>query len=177
MLAITELLKFLFDAYIMIILARVWMQFVRADFYNPLSQFVGKATQAVVGPLRRFIPAIGKLDTASLLFAYLVMVLKLIVLTSIFGQGGLPIVPILVFSLQALLVQFLWLIFYVLIVRAILSFVSQGNNPMEIVLMQLTEPFLAPVRRIIPPIGGLDFSVLVVILALQFVIRLVEHGF
>ena len=67
--AFNFLIDTLFDLYIMVILLRVWLQLARADFYNPFSQFVVKATQPVVGPLRRFIPAIGSLDTATVVFA------------------------------------------------------------------------------------------------------------
>ncbi|GBL05571.1 YggT family protein [Glaciecola sp. KUL10] len=178
MVASLYLLNFLFDAYIMIILMRTWMQFVRADYYNPFSQFVVKVTQPVVGPLRRFIPPIGRFDTSLFLFALAVIVIKYFVLQTLFGGGAFaPALAIAIGSLKALLIQFLNLVFYVLIIRAIFSFISQGNNPVELVMIQLTEPFLAPVRKVIPPMGGLDFSILVVILALNFVTRLIEHGF
>lgn len=167
------LLDFLFNTYAMIVLARVWLQFARADFYNPLSQFVVKVTQPVVGPMRRFIPAIGRIDSATLLFAYLVIVLKVIVMQLIFGTGMPPIIPAIIASLFLLLKVAFNLLFIVLIIRMILSFVSQGNNPMEYVLHQLTEPMLAPIRRFIPVIGGLDFSPLVLILGTQFVINLI----
>jgi len=155
------------------------MQFVRADYYNPFSQFVVKVTQPIVGPMRRVIPPIGRFDTALFIFAFIVMVAKIMTLQALFGSGAAfpPILAILIGTLKALLVQFLNLMFYILIIRAILSFVSQGQNPIEMVMTQLTEPFLAPVRKIIPPIGGLDFSILVVILVLNFVTRLIEHGF
>jgi len=179
MVASLYLINFLFDAYVMVILLRMWMQFARADYYNPFSQFVVKATQPVAGPLRRVIPPIGRFDTALFVFAFLVMIAKIFTLQAMFGSGAAfpPVIAILIGTFKALIVQFLNLVFYILIVRAILSFVSQGTNPIENVMMQLTEPFLAPVRKIIPPIGGLDFSILVVILALQFVTRLIEHGF
>ena len=60
------------------------------------------------------------------------------------------------------------IIFWVLIIRAILSWVSQGHNPVEAVLHQLTEPMLAPIRRILPPMGGFDLSILVLLIGLQF---------
>lgn len=69
------------------------------------------------------------------------------------------------------------LVFWVLILRAILSWVSQGQNPVEYVLHQLTEPFLAPIRKVLPPIGGLDLSVLVAIIALQFIQLLLQDTF
>jgi YggT family protein len=169
MTATNFLIGTLFDLYLMVIILRLWLQLARADFYNPFSQFVVKATQPVVGPLRRVIPSIGALDTATLVFAILVVILKVVTLTAIFGNGFPPIVPLLIASLGMFIGQVLSLVFWILIVRAILSWVSQGNNPMELVMLQLTEPFLAPIRRVLPAMGGLDLSVLVAILAIQFI--------
>jgi len=153
----------------MVIILRLWLQLARADFYNPFSQFVVKATQPVVGPLRRIIPSIGRLDTATLVFAIAVVMLKFVVLTALFGNGMPNILAIFITAMASLLSEILNLVFWILILRAILSWVSQGNNPIEMVMYQLTEPLLAPVRRVLPAMGGLDLSVLVVIIALQFI--------
>lgn len=163
------LVSTLFNLYLMVIILRLWLQLARADFYNPFSQFVVKATQPVVGPLRRIVPSIGRLDTATLLFAIAVVMLKFIVLTTLFGSGMPNILAIFITAMASLLSETLSLLFWILILRAILSWVSQGNNPIEMVMHQLTEPLLAPIRRILPAMGGLDLSVLVVIIALQFI--------
>ncbi|WP_371194222.1 YggT family protein [Glaciecola sp. SC05] len=165
--AIYFLIDQLFNLYLMAVILRLWLQLARADFYNPVSQFVVKATQPAVGPLRRLIPSIGALDTATLVFAFAVASLKVITISLIFGGGFPPALPLLITALALLISQILTIIFVVLLIRVILSWVSQGNNPMELVMMQLTEPFLAPIRRVIPPIGGLDLSVLIAILAIQ----------
>ena len=83
------LVSTLFDLYIMVVLLRVWLQWSRADFYNPFSQFVVKATQPVVAPLRRMIPSIGNFDLATVLFAYVLCVAKFFALQMI-GSGGVP---------------------------------------------------------------------------------------
>jgi YggT family protein len=153
----------------MVIILRLWLQLARADFYNPFSQFVVKATQPVVGPLRRAIPSIGALDTATLLFAIVIAALKVITLNIIFGGGFPPIVPLVFASVGIFIGQVLSLVFWLLVIRAILSWVSQGNNPIEFVMHQLTEPLLAPIRKVLPAMGGLDLSVLVAILAIQFI--------
>lgn len=164
------LLMSLFNLYIMIVLIRIWLQLVRADFYNPFSQFTVKATQPVVGPLRRIIPSIGPLDTATVVFALLVTFIKVLVFLMI-SQGGLPsLLSAFLVSIPNLINKALWLIFIIVIVRAILSWVSQGNHPVERVMGQLTEPLVSPIRRILPQMGGLDLSVLVFILGLQFII-------
>lgn len=157
----------LFELYLMVVLLRLWLQWARADFYNPMSQFVVKATHPIVGPLRRVIPSIGRFDTATLVLALVVAFLKLLTVSVVFGRHY----PLAVMAMGAVLQvfhEFFKLVFFVLILRAILSWVSQGQSPIEYVLYQLTEPFLAPIRRIIPPIGGLDLSILIAILGLQF---------
>ncbi|MBN0559741.1 YggT family protein, partial [Pseudomonas aeruginosa] len=77
---LTFLLSTVIELYTMVVLLRVWMQWARCDFYNPFSQFVVKATQPIVGPLRRIIPAMGPIDSASLLVAFILCVIKAIVL-------------------------------------------------------------------------------------------------
>ncbi|WP_305464621.1 YggT family protein [Photobacterium leiognathi] len=157
-----------FDLYIMVVLLRVWLQWSRADFYNPFSQFIVKATQPIVAPLRRVIPSIGSLDMATVLFAYVLCVAKFLIIISI-SSGGVIFEPSFLFlGLLALLKAAGSLLFWVLLIRAILSWVSQGRSPMEYVMYQLTEPLMAPVRRILPAMGGLDLSILVIFIALQF---------
>lgn len=162
------LVNILFETYILIILLRVWLQLARADFYNPLSQFIIKATQPVVRPLRRVIPSLGGLDLASVVFAYVVACAMIFALFGLQTSALAPVPEVLFLAAIKLVKQCFSLVFYVLILRAILSWVSQGRSPVEFVLSQLTEPFLAPIRRVIPAIGGLDLSMLVAILGLQF---------
>ncbi|WP_162047227.1 YggT family protein [Vibrio taketomensis] len=157
-----------FDLYIMVVLLRIWLQATRADFYNPFSQFVVKATQPVVAPLRRVIPSVGNIDMATLLFAYVLCVLKFFTVVFI-KSGALSLDPYLLFiGLLSLVKAAGGLLFWVLLIRAILSWVSQGRSPIEYVFHQLTEPMLAPIRRIIPAMGGFDLSVLVLFIGLQF---------
>lgn len=167
--SVSFLITTVFDLYIMIVLMRVWLQATRADFYNPFSQFIVKATQPVVGPLRRFIPSIGSIDVATILFAYVLCVLKfiLLVLTASGGAMGFSVFYLLL-GLLTLIKQAGGMIFWVLLIRAILSWISQGRSAIEYVFFQITEPVLAPVRRILPNMGGLDLSVLVVFILLQF---------
>jgi len=165
--AFNFLIDTLFDLYIMVILLRVWLQLARADFYNPFSQFVVKATQPVVGPLRGFIPAIGSLDTATVVFAIAVAALKAIVLTLMFG-AGVDLLVALISAVIIVITSAFKMLTWVLIIRAILSWVSQGHNPIEAVMHQLTEPLLSPIRSRLPAMGGLDLSMVVVIVGIQF---------
>lgn len=166
-----QFLNFLFftvlDLYTAVLLLRVWMQWARCDFYNPFSQFIVKITQPVVRPLRRVIPAIGPIDSASVVLAYLLVLIKMLLpFWLAAGQFLLPSAMIFLLGLIELLTAAGKLVFWIVIVRALLSWISQGRNPVDYVLFQLTEPLMAPIRRIIPAMGGIDFSAMIVILIL-----------
>ncbi|PCS23392.1 YggT family protein [Candidatus Enterovibrio escicola] len=163
------LISTLLDLYIVIVLFRVWLQWSHADFYNPFSQFVVKITQPVVTPLRRIIPSIGGFDLASVLFVYVLCIGQSFVLQMIMLSAILP------FNESYLLIGLITmvktagkLLFWVLIIRSLLSWVNQGRHPIQIVIIQLTEPLVAPIRRRLPSLGGLDLSILVPIIMLQF---------
>ncbi|PMH43730.1 hypothetical protein BCU68_13395 [Vibrio sp. 10N.286.49.B3] len=163
------LISTVFDLYIMVVLLRIWLQAARADFYNPFSQFIVKATQPVVAPLRRIIPSVGNIDLATVLFAYILCVVKYIALLFIMSSGASSFDPSMLYlGLLSLLKAAGGLLFYVLLIRAILSWISQGRSPIEYVFHQLSEPMLAPIRRILPAMGGFDLSVLVLFIILQF---------
>lgn len=152
--------------YATILLLRVWMQWVRADFYNPFAQFVVKATQPVVRPLRRILPSVGPIDTASVVVAYLAVLLKTLFPWLLMGMQGQLGALMLLLALFNLIYLAGMTVFWVILGRALLSWFSQGRNPVDYVLMQLTEPLMAPFRRIIPPMGGIDFSAMIVIFIL-----------
>ena len=165
--AMQFLISTLFDLFLMVVLLRFWLQWAKADFYNPMSQFVVKATSFAVNPLRKIIPGLGGLDLASLLLAFIVAAAKISTLMWLIYSSW-AIQHVLIQALITVLKEGLNLVFWVLIIRAILSWVSQGYNPIEAVFHQLTEPMLKPIRKILPPLGGLDLSVLVLIIGIQF---------
>jgi len=162
MLALIFLVTTVIAIYIKVLLLRIWMQWARCDFYNPFSQFVVKITQPIIKPLRRIIPSIGPIDTASLLVAYIISVLLGPLALRLFYPDPIFLYLGLVILVKAAGV----LVFWVIIIRSLMSWFSQGRNPVDLVLMQLTEPLMAPFRRIIPPMAGIDFSAMVVILIL-----------
>ncbi|MDS0787423.1 YggT family protein [Proteus vulgaris] len=155
----------LLQLYTSVLLLRVWMQCVRADFYNPFSQFIVKITQPIIRPLRSVIPSIGPIDTASVLLAYILILLGIIIPSYLSGTS-IPFSLMFPFAFIELLTAAGKMIFWLIIIRAILSWVSQGRNPIDHLLFQLTEPLMAPIRRVIPAMGGLDFSAMIVILVL-----------
>ena len=162
---LTFLLSTVIELYTMVLLLRVWMQWARVDFYNPFSQFIVKITQPVVGPLRRIIPAMGPLDSASVLLALVLCVLKAIVLFMV-----VTFQPIIWIAAVLILLKTIGqLICGVLLMMAIMSWVSQGRSPVEFVLMQLADPLLRPIRRLLPSMGGIDFSPMILVLLLYVI--------
>lgn len=166
--SINYLLDLVFDIYLMVVLLRIWLQLARADFYNPMSQFVVKATNPVVAPLRRVIPGFAGIDWSCVLLALIVASLKWAVLM-FFNSGAISWVNMPLLALLSVVKQAGSMLFWVLLIRSILSWISQGRSPIEYTLLQLTEPLLAPIRRVIPAIGGLDLSVLALFVALNFI--------
>jgi len=168
MAAINFLLDFVFDAILMVLIIRVWLQLVRADFYNPLSQFIVKVSNPVVIPMRRIIPGFGGIDLATLLLAYLIASSKFIIIPLLNGDT-LNIISSLVLGFIYLIKQSGFLLFIVMLVMALMSWVVQGFNPTQAIFHQLTEPVLRPIRKIVPSIGGLDLSVLIAFLLLNVI--------
>ena len=167
------LIDTLFSIYIAIMLLRFILQQVGADFYNPISQFVVKATQPLVAVARRFIPSIKKIDTASLVLVLALILIKLVVL---FGIAGYPLNgPQLLIKALYDLISLTFDIFIVaLFVQAILSWINPDPyHPVSSLLRSLTFPVLRPIQKYIPPIGGIDLSTLVGLIGLMFIKRLV----
>jgi YggT family protein len=167
------LVTLVFDLALFVVILRWWLQWNRADFYNPMSQFVVKATNPIIIPLRRVIPSIGKIDSATVLAAFLLSLLKVFAVALLFTGYSSIVVLVMKAGLNIVL-QGLYLLFYVLLARAIMSWFSQGRTPLEHLFSQLTEPLLAPIRRVVPPIGMLDLSTMVLVIALIFVRIIVE---
>lgn len=164
------LISTLFSLYIGAVLLRFLLALVRADFYNPLSQFLVKITNPVLVPLRRFIPPIGKIDSASLVLAF---TLKLIAATLLMSLQGVDagVGGLLLAVLADLIRTVVWIFMVALIIQAIMSWVGNSyGNPMGSLLDSLTAPILDPIRKFVPLIGMVDLSPLVAILLLQVVL-------
>lgn len=172
--ALTFLLSTVVDLYLFVLLTRFILQLVRADFYNPISQVVVKATNPVLVPLRKLVPARGNLDLAAIIAVLLLVIGKTYLLLMLSGAGSLPPVAAMVlYSLRALAGLLLNFLFFAVLVRVILSWVAPDPyNPFTAIMIQITEPVMAPVRRILPPMGGLDLSPLIVLLGIQFLMVL-----
>ena len=162
------IIQTLFALYIAVVLLRLLLAWARADFYNPLSQVIVKLTSPVIVPLRRLIPPIGRIDTATVLLLLALQMLELTV-TSVL-QGGLPPFPALVVGTVAQLLELTLNVFiFAIVVQAIMSWFPVPYSPVTALLDTLTRPILGPVQRIVPPISGLDLSPLVAIVGLQVI--------
>ena len=160
--------------YLLIVLLRFILQLVRADFYNPLSQFIVRATHPILKPLRRIIPSLGGLDLASLVLALIVQFVLMALTLMLMGVGINDPLLILVWSIIGVTALLLKVFFFALIISVILSWVAQGtHNPAALLVNQICEPLLMPIRRILPNLGGLDLSPIVAFLILNLIDMLV----
>ena len=170
--AVYFLMTTLMNLFLGVVMLRVLLAWLQADFYNPISQLVWKLTQPILGPFQNLVPRWRTLDVAACVLllllstAYIYVVMLMVSVSTGLGSA-LWFALLKVFSLGASLYTIS------LFAQAILSWVGPGiNNPAANILWSLNEPLLRPIRRVIPPIGGLDLSPLVVILALQVLSRL-----
>lgn len=163
------LISTLFSLYIGAVVIRFLLALSRASFHNPLSQFIVKITNPVLVPLRRFVPAVGKLDTSAIVLA---VGLKLIAV-GLLAYLGVPLIGgnVVFVALAELLRTVVWIYIIVLLVQAVMSWMGNTHhNPMAGVLDSLTAPILRPLRKFIPTIGMVDLSPLVAILLLNVVL-------
>lgn len=155
--------------YLLIVLLRFILQLVRANFYNPLCQFIVKATQPLLKPLRRVIPSVFGLDMSSLVLAILVqMVIFAVVLT--LSYMSFNVLGLLLWAIIGVTALFLKVFFFAMIISVILSWVAPGSvSPGAELVNQITEPALAPFRRFLPSMGGLDISPILAFMVIQLI--------
>lgn len=173
--ALIYIIQTLGSLYLLIVLLRFILQLVRADFYNPLSQFTVKATQPLLKPLRRIIPGFGGVDLASLVLAVLVQLLLMVIVVLIAGYNPVAVgLQLLVWAIIAVTSLFLKIFFFAMIISVILSWVAPGSyNPGAQLVNQICEPLLAPFRKLLPNLGGLDISPIFAFIALNLLDRFV----
>ncbi len=156
------------------LLIRFLMQLLRAPFRNPVGQAAVALTDWIVKPLRKVLPGVGGIDWATLIPAYLFQVVWLLALYALFGSGfslgAAGILYVLAAAALELVKTAIWILIVVVVVQAILSWVAP-DGPLAGLLNAMTFPFLRPLRRYIPPIGGaLDLTPLILIVLLQLVL-------
>ena len=180
--ALAQIFNTIAGLYLLFVVARFLLQLAKADFYNPISQAVFRATDPVVRIFRSFIPGYRGIDFSSLILAFIVQFIAISVTILLYG-GTIPSVGfIITWSFIGVLNFIILFYYYALIASIVMSFVMMfsGNmNPHPILLLvwQITEPIMAPFRRVIPPMGGLDFSPIFIFLIIGLIRNFIYQTF
>ena len=160
----------------LVLLLRFWLPWVGADFRNPFAQGILQATSPLINPLRRFVPAIGRIDTATVLVALAVQVIAVTVVLMLIG-APLSVQFILISAVFELVILSLQMFIFAIIIRIVLSWIAPGNySPVTALLNDLTDPILRPFRRFVPTFGGFDISPIFAIILLGAVSILIEDS-
>lgn len=166
---LASFIQLIFNLATFIVVLRFLLHFSKADYFNPITQGVVKATNPIVLPLQAFIKPQGRFDIASLLVAILLKALGIFIalyLMKLFAGAG--VVNILIGGVAGVVKTILDLYFFALVISIVLSWVApQANHPGAVLVYQLTEPLMGPVRKIIPSLGGLDLSPIFVFLGIN----------
>lgn len=163
------LLDTLLGLYILAFMLRFLFQWARVDFYNPISQFLVRITAPLLNPFRRFIPGFMGLDMAAVVVMLLLQWLLFVTIGLVHGAQILP-VALLVIALAELIKLATYVFIFSIFIQIILSWVNpHGQNPIIGLLYSLNEPLLRPARRLLPNLGGIDLSALIVLIVLQLV--------
>ncbi len=158
--------------FLFILLLRFWLPWFRADFRNPVAQAILKLTSPLIVPLRRILPSIGRIDTATVVVAFVVQSLTIVVRLFLFGASA-PFLPIAVTALLMLCILSANLFIVIIIVAILLGWFAPGAyNPVTAMVTSIADTLLRPFRRLIPPLGGLDLSPIFPIILLGALTRL-----
>ncbi len=173
----TLIIDTFFMLYILVLFLRFLFPLINVDFYNPFSQFVVKVTNPVLVPMRKVIPIRKNIDSAALLFIVLLQMVEICLIQLVHVGAISSVFDIIQISIIKLSNMFFSFFLYAIIGQIILSwFAPYNNNPAVGILNQITEPVLAPARKLIPPVSGLDFSPILVLLAIEILDRIFTRG-
>ncbi|MBN1379464.1 MAG: YggT family protein [Gammaproteobacteria bacterium] len=161
------LIQVVFQFYLLAIMLRFLLQWLRADFYNPISQFIVKITNPPLLPLRKIIPSYGGIDLAALILMLIVAIVQWLLIVLL--RGYVPTITFLLArSLAELVELFLNIYLFSILIQVVLSWIAPYQyNPVTILIHQLNEPLLQPIRRLLPSMGGFDFSPLIAVVLIQ----------
>jgi len=168
--------------YLLMVLLRFLLQVAKADFYNPMSQAVVKITDPMVKIFRAVIPGYKGIDFSCLMLALIIEAIAICVLIYLYG-GSIPGVGfVITWSFLGIVFFIINIYFYAIVASIIMSFVMMfsGNmnpHPLLRLVWQLTEPVMAPIKKVLPPMGGMDFSPIVIFLAINFVEDTLKRAF
>lgn len=171
------LISTLFDLYLMILVVRLILCWIRADYFNPITQFVVKLTNPIVIPLRKILPTRGNIEWATVVIILLVELIKfLLIITISVGMAKNPF-GLLILCLADFLKLIINTFFYAILIQAILSWVQPGYSPISQLLSKISSPIMRPIQRIVPPVGGFDISPIPALILLQLLIIILVTPF
>ena len=171
--ALLFLINTLFDLYLFVLIVRIILIYVRSNYFDPVTQFITKLTDFIIKPIRRYIPNIRNIETASIVLALVLEIIKFL-LISIFSFGFPNILGLIILAIGDLIKITLETFFYAILFQAILSWL-QPAAAINRTLMQFTSPIMRPFLRLIPPIGGVDISPIPALILLQLLIIVVVN--
>lgn len=176
--ALVFIVNTLAQLYLFVLLLRLLLPWFGTDFRNPIVQAILKLTSPVIVPLRRIVPPIGRIDTATVLVTLIFQYITIVVLLNIMGLFELATFKqIAVTTVVNLLLLALNLFIFAILIRIILSWISPGGyNPILALIHSITDPVLRPFQRLLPPMGGLDLSPLFAMILLS-ALRIVIAGY
>jgi YggT family protein len=173
MAALIYLFETLLSLCLMAVLLRLLLQWSRADFRNPLARSIIHLTNPIIVPLRRLLPSVGRLDTASCVAVAVFALLQVSVRPLLGGLGPPPALIWVRLAVFEILRTTLWTYFVAILTYALLSLIAPGTySPAQGLLVSLCEPVLRPFRRVIPPLSGIDLSALWAIIMIQMLLIL-----
>jgi len=156
-----------------IVLLRFWLQWVRGNFRNPIGQILINTSNPLVLPLRRIIPSFGSIDTATVVLAIIIAAIKTLVLSKLAGQS-IAWLSLISYSFGELIRCSIYIFMAAIFIQIIASWLNPHSaHPVLDIAHSIAEPLMAPVRRVIPPFGGLDLSPIFVFLFLQLSLQLI----
>ncbi|WP_322521099.1 YggT family protein [Guyparkeria halophila] len=160
------LVRVLFELVAFVAFARYFLQLFRANFYNPVTQAIVKITDPVLNPLRTVIKPVGRHDLAALVFGIVMVALMVWAITAMRGVG-MTGTGVLIGTIYFTFLTVTNLFFWTVLLRAVASWLGNDRSPGVAFLADLTDPVVDPIRRVLPPIGGIDLSPLAVLLIIQ----------
>ena len=164
-----SIIRLVVDIYATVLLVRLLLQLVQADFFNPLSQTIFKITAPVVEPLHKIFPTIGRFNTAALVSAILVKWSFFLIIMSFDSVSASQIAMLLGVAALSLLGTLIEIYFYGILIVAISSWIGTTSHPTVRLVSQIIDPYMKPFRKIIPPLGMIDISPMVAIFTLIFI--------
>jgi YggT family protein len=171
------LVQTLFELYLFVVVARFLLQVARADFYNPISQFIVKATNPLLMPIRKVVPGLGGIDLASIVLGIILQVIASEILLLLNGYSLYNPATLALWGLIGLVSMAINIYYFALLASIILSWIAPGSyHPGVLLLSQIVAPVMRPIQAIIPSLGGLDISPIFAFIAINMAKILVVHA-